>query len=164
MFRYYSYEIIFYLYFVQRLLFILFFVGTINVFPNPLLIGNWNGFIVQKYDTEYPVYLPCTINISSISSVNQVSGTIEIAVHHSNGKIYKSKANISGSFNPNTYQINLINEQFIYQDILPENGKWCLGIFNGGVYRSKTAKQYLFKGRYITKCDNSEALLVVYKQ
>lgn len=131
---------------------------------NPLLLGNWEGFVVQNYQQkDNAIYLPCLINISSITET-QIAGTIEIDYKHSNGKTYKSKSNIKGDFDAKAYTIGFVSEDFIFQDILPEKLKWCLGIFNGGIYRSKTAKQYLFKGMYQTKCNANASLLVVYKK
>lgn len=154
----------FYLYFVRNVLLLILFIGTITLFANPLLIGDWNGFIVQKYETDNPIFLPCTLNISSISSSNQFAGMIEISFKHANGKVYKSKATVSGNFDTKDYKISFVDEQFVYQDLLPEKAKWCLGMTKGGFYRSKTAKQYLIKGLYTTKCSADVSLLVVYKK
>lgn len=145
-------------------LFIILLLLSATAFSNPILIGDWEGFVVQNYESESPIYLPCTINISSLASSNQFSGTIEISIHHSNGKTYKSKAKITGFFDSKTYQVSIVAEQVVYQDILPEKAKWCLGILKGGFYRSKTYKQYLIKGMYSTKCSNQTSLLVVYKK
>ncbi|QQR96809.1 MAG: hypothetical protein IPK18_07735 [Sphingobacteriales bacterium] len=144
-------------------LFTLLFLSKL-ILANPILIGDWNGYIVQNYaQPDNATYLPCTINISSATD-NKLAGTIEIRFTHQNGKTYTSKSNVTGSYDNKTYSINIVAESYIYQDILPEKMKWCLGIFQGGIYRSKSLKQYLFKGMYQTKCSTDASLLIVYKK
>jgi hypothetical protein len=149
---------------VKYFLFSIALVFFTKSFSNPILIGDWTGFVVQNYEqVDNAIYLPCTINISSIAN-NKLFGTIEISFKHQNGKTYKSKSNVSGTYDSKNYKINIISESFIYQDVLPEKIKWCLGIFDGGIYRSQTVKQYLFKGMYQTKCMPIPSLLIVYKK
>lgn len=137
---------------------------NIAVVANPLLIGNWQGFIVQNYTSKVDaIYLDCSLTISS-ATADKIAGSIEIAIKHSNGKTYRSKANISGIIDPKTYAVSFIAEEFVYQDILPENAKWCLGFLNGGIFRSKTNKQFLIKGYYKTKCQEQTSFFAVYKQ
>ncbi|MCB9032443.1 MAG: hypothetical protein H6553_01245 [Chitinophagales bacterium] len=131
---------------------------------NPIVKGKWTGYIVQDYqDKQNAQYFPCTLTIEDITDNGNVAATLEISYNY-NGKIYSSKAKCSGKADDKNYTIQLVAENYIFYDVLPEQAKWCLGNFNAGFYRSTSSKKLIIQGSYNTYCDEKSNLIVLIKQ
>lgn len=134
------------------------------VHANPIVKGKWTGYIVQDYqDKEKAQYYPCTLTIQDVTDNGDVVATLEISYTY-NGKSYNSKANCSGKVDDKNYTIQLVAEEYVFYDVLPENAKWCLGNLNAGFYRSTSSKSLIIQGSYNTYCDEKSNLIVLIKQ
>jgi hypothetical protein len=144
---------------MTRLLIIFLFLAGFAAKANPLVKGEWTGYVIVG-ETK----LKSTLYLSDDNDNGEITADIVMNYTYTDGKIYSCKAHCSGHIDYKKYDFTLVMEEFVYFDLLPEGMKWCLGTMSCSIRREMQMKQYILLGRMTNKCSPGESQLVMIKR
>ncbi len=144
---------------------ILFLLITYSCFSgNPEIHGNWKGFLISKNpDSDNKDGLPVTLYIIDDNDEGDLVGEMTVQYRYQTD-IYKAKWSVSGSLDYTKYTISILQESFVFYDLLPKGLQWCSGNARLNIYRSTYKKKLYMDGIMYTNCGEEELRLVLVKE